>query len=199
MKNTIIVYKSKYGTARQYAEWIAEELGCDIRNMDDIKARDMEPYENIIFGGGVHAGGIEGFDTFRKWIKPILKDAYFNSFDEQVNFRQDFYKPAKKIIVFAVGINLQNFDARAELRNVNFDKKWLRPVTCYYLDGKYEPERVQGADKMVMKFTTKLLRDKGLNMNADEKALLERIDKGCDLVDRSQIKPIIDEFKPSEE
>ena len=199
MKNTIVVYKSKYGTARQYAEWIAEELGCDIRNMDDIKARDLEPYENIIFGGGVHAGGIEGFDTFRKWIKPILKDAYFNSFDEQVNFRQDFYKSAKKIIVFAVGINLQNFDARAELRNVNFDKKWLRPVTCYYLDGKYEPERVQGADKMVMKFTTKLLRDKGLNMNADERALLERIDKGCDLVDRSQIKPIVDEFKPSEE
>jgi hypothetical protein len=71
-------------------------------------------------------------------------------------------------------------------------------VTCYFLDGKYEPERVQGADKLVMKFTTKLLNDKGLNMNADERQLLDRINNGCDLVDRSQIEPILKEFRESE-
>ena len=194
----IVVYKSKYGTAEQYARWIAEELSCDIKEMGEIRARDLDAYDGIIFGGGVHAGGIEGFDTFRKWLQPVLSDAYFASFDEGVNFRQDWYKPSKKIIIFAVGINVQNFDARAELRNVNFDKKWLRHVTCYFLDGKYEPERVQGADKLVMKFTTKLLNDKGLNMNADERQLLDRINKGCDLVDRSQIEPILKEFRESE-
>ena len=194
----IVVYKSKYGTAEQYAKWIAEELNCDVKEMGEIKARDLDAYDGIIFGGGVHAGGIEGFDTFRKWLKPVLSDAYFASFDEGVNFRQDWYKPSKKIIIFAVGINVQNFDARAELRNVNFDKKWLRHVTCYFLDGKYEPEKVQGADKLVMKFTTKLLNDKGLNMNADERQLLDRINNGCDLVDRSQIEPILKEFRESE-
>ena len=178
MEKTIVVYKSKYGTAEKYARWIAEELSCDIKSMDEIKARDLEDYNNIIFGGGVHAGGIEGFDTFGKWIKPWVYD--------------------KKIICFAVGMNVQNFDARAELRNINFDKRWLRTMTCYYLDGKYEPERVKGADRMVMKFTAKLLRDKGLNMNADERTLLERIENGCDLIDRSQIKPIIAEFIPEE-
>ncbi len=194
----IVVYKSKYGTAEQYAKWIAEELNCDIKEMGEIRARDLDAYDGIIFGGGVHAGGIEGFDTFRKWLKPVLSDAYFASFDEGVNFRQDWYKPSKKIIIFAVGINVQNFDARAELRNVNFDKKWLRHVTCYFLDGKYEPEKVQGADRLVMKFTTKLLNDKGLNMNADERQLLDRINNGCDLVDRSQIEPILKEFRESE-
>ena len=195
---TIVVYKSKYGTAEQYARWIAEELGCDLRELGEVRARDLEPYEGIIFGGGVHAGGIEGIDNFIKMVRPILKDAYFGSFDEGVNFRQDWYKPAKKIVFFAVGINVQNFDARAELRKVNFDKKWLRPVTCYYLDGRFEPERVQGADKMVLKFTTKLLRDKGLNMTSDERTLLERIENGCDLVDRSQIKAVVDEFRQPE-
>ncbi|MBR6472340.1 MAG: hypothetical protein IKS99_01245, partial [Firmicutes bacterium] len=134
----------------------------------------------------------------RKWIKPILKDAYYDSFDIEVNFKPEYYKPSKKIVCFAVGINLQNFEARAELRKVNFDKKWLRPLTCYYLDGKYEPERVQGADKLVMRFTTKLLNEKGLNMTADERLLLERIEKGCDLIDRSQIMPIVEEFRAQE-
>ena len=84
---TIVVYKSKYGTAEQYAKWIAEELDCDIKELGEIRARDLEPYEGIIFGGGVHAGGIEGIDNFIKMVKPILKDAYFGSFDESVNFR----------------------------------------------------------------------------------------------------------------
>ena len=198
MDSTIVVFKSKYGTAEKYARWIGEELDCPVKSIDEIRARDLEPYENIIYGGGVHAGGIEGFDVFRKWIKPILKDAYYDSFDVEVNFKPEYYKPSKKIVCFAVGINLQNFEARAELRKVNFDKKWLRPLTCYYLDGKYEPERVQGADKLVMRFTTKLLNDKGLNMTADERLLLERIEKGCDLIDRSQIMPIVEEFKAQE-
>ena len=28
--NTIVIYKSKYGSTKTYAEWIKEELGCDI-------------------------------------------------------------------------------------------------------------------------------------------------------------------------
>ncbi len=28
---TIVVYKSKYGYTKRYAEWIAEELSCDIK------------------------------------------------------------------------------------------------------------------------------------------------------------------------
>ena len=27
--STIVVYKSKYGSTKAYAQWIAEELGCE--------------------------------------------------------------------------------------------------------------------------------------------------------------------------
>ncbi|WP_366936885.1 flavodoxin domain-containing protein [uncultured Clostridium sp.] len=30
MNNTVVVYKSKYGSTKKYAEWIAEELSSDI-------------------------------------------------------------------------------------------------------------------------------------------------------------------------
>ncbi len=47
----IVVYKSKYGTAEQYAKWIAEELNCDIKEMGEIRARDLDAYDGIIFEG----------------------------------------------------------------------------------------------------------------------------------------------------
>ena len=47
----IVVYKSKYGTAEQYAKWIAEELNCEVKEMGEIKARDLDVYDGIIFRG----------------------------------------------------------------------------------------------------------------------------------------------------
>ena len=33
--NAIVVYKSKYGSTKAYAEWIANELSCDICDLID--------------------------------------------------------------------------------------------------------------------------------------------------------------------
>ena len=34
--NTIVIYKSKYGSTKDYAKWIAKELGCDAMCAGDI-------------------------------------------------------------------------------------------------------------------------------------------------------------------
>lgn len=73
MEKTIVIYKSKYGAAAQYAEWIAEELGCRAVSIDEFKKNDLKNYENVIYGGGVQAGGIKELDKFMKWIKSDLK------------------------------------------------------------------------------------------------------------------------------
>ena len=38
---TIVIYKTKYGSTRTYAEWIAEELGCDAVDAKSVKASDL--------------------------------------------------------------------------------------------------------------------------------------------------------------
>lgn len=189
---TIVIYTSKYGTAKKYAEWIAEETGCDIKDAKSLKKIELDNYDTIVYGGGVHAGGIEGWDSFRKTLKKYLDMPYYNAIDKEGNFIEENYHPLKKVCCFAVGINIQNFNGRAELRNVNFDKRYLRPVTCFFLDGKYNPEEIKGADGLLMKYVKKLLNDKGLNMTPEERELLKRIDEGCDLVNRDEIKPIVD-------
>ena len=39
--STIVVYRSKYGATKKYAEWIAEELKCDIFDMKNITVEEL--------------------------------------------------------------------------------------------------------------------------------------------------------------
>ena len=45
--NSIVIYKSKYGSTESYAKWIADELGCeavDAKNMTQLfTAADFMP------------------------------------------------------------------------------------------------------------------------------------------------------------
>ena len=56
-------------------------------------------------------------------------------------------------------------------------------------------DQIKGIDKALMSMVHKMLTDKGLNMNEDERTLLDRIEKGCNLVSREQIEPLVKEFK----
>jgi len=66
MKKIAVVYQSKYGATRKYAEWIAGELSCDLFEGKDIKAGDLLPYDTIILGGGLYAGGVNGIKLLTK-------------------------------------------------------------------------------------------------------------------------------------
>ena len=35
--STIVIYKTKYGATKKYAEWIAEELNCEVKNVKDVR------------------------------------------------------------------------------------------------------------------------------------------------------------------
>ena len=193
MEKRLVLFTSKYGAAAEYAVQIAEAIGCETADASVFTKRDVEKFDTYIYGGGVHAGGIEGWDKFRKNFKGVLDDAYWEAVDRDGNFHEELYKPRKRLICYAVGINIDNFEGRAQLRDVNFDKRWMRPIPCYYFGGRYDPEIVKGADALIMKTVKKMLVKKGLNMDANERRLLEYIENGCDLVDMKQIAPLVSE------
>ena len=178
MERTVVIFKSKYGATEKYARWIGEELDCPVFSFDDFSKDKLNDYDNIIYGGGVQAGGIKGFDKFKKWIKPLIG------------------QQGKKIVIFAVGLNVDNADGRMQLRDINFDKGGFRQLTCYFMGGAYDPDQIKGIDKALMSMVHKMLSDKGLNMNDEERTLLKRIEDGCDLVSRQQIEPLVKEFRP---
>lgn len=180
MEKTIVIYANKYGSTEKYAHWIGEALDCPVIQLDKASKAGLAEYDTIIYGGGVHAGGIRGFDKFRKWIRQYLWLVE---------------KPEKNIIVFAVGINVHTTETRMQLRDINFDKKWLRALPCYFMPGAFDPAKIDKMDNMVLKLMKKMLNDKGLNMNDEERELLRMVEEGCDKVDREAIRPLVEEVK----
>ena len=64
----IILYKSKYGATKQYAEWIAERTGFPCVRTEDADIRTVSEYDTVILGGGVYASGIAGLSFLKKNI-----------------------------------------------------------------------------------------------------------------------------------
>lgn len=62
MKN-IVLYKSKYGSSKKYAVWIAEGLGC---KAEEFCGQSLSDCNTIIYVGGLYAGQINGFAKFAK-------------------------------------------------------------------------------------------------------------------------------------
>lgn len=66
MNKAIVLYQSKYGATRKYAEWIAEALGCSAVETKKADVEQVREYDLIILGGGVYASGIASLSFLRK-------------------------------------------------------------------------------------------------------------------------------------
>jgi len=71
--STLVVYKTKYGSTKQYAEWIAEELGAEIIAMEKVTPATLSTHDAVVLGGYLHIGKIMGAEFLQNnWN--ILKD-----------------------------------------------------------------------------------------------------------------------------
>ena len=196
-QRTIVLYTSKYGAAETYARWIAEALGCQALPLAGFSKKELQDYDTVIYGGGVQAGGVRGLEQFTKWIKGDLKlrqmakrgtiseaeAAEIGAFDRQ------YY-------IFAVGISLDSEENRLQLRDINFDKNWLRELPCFFLPGAFDPAKLAGVDKAIIKVATKMFLDKPeAQAAAEDMQVLRYFETGCDLIDRTRTTALIEAVK----
>lgn len=52
----IVVYKGMHGSTEQYALWIADELGFELKCSDDVDAQQITDAKIIIMGSSVYKG-----------------------------------------------------------------------------------------------------------------------------------------------
>ena len=196
-QRTIVLYTSKYGAAETYAQWIAEALGCQAVSLDKFSKKELQGYDTVIYGGGVQAGGVRGLEQFTKWIKGDLKlrqMAKRGTISEAEAEGSGAFD--RQYYIFAVGISLDSEENRLQLRDINFDKDWLRELPCFFLPGAFDPAKLTGVDKAIIKVATKMFQDKPeAQAAAEDMQVLCYFETGCDLIDRTRTTALIEAVK----
>lgn len=167
MKKTIVVYGSKYGSTKEYASLIAEELGCNCMSYYQVNANLLQNYEVIIYGGGLYAGKMRGLNKFKKYISK-LKD--------------------KKIIMFAVGAASEQADTLDRIKKQNE----IISYPVFYLRGGMDVANMTKIDRFMIKMLKKSAEKKtDAEQTTEMKKILEMYDKKVSFVDKKNIRPLM--------
>lgn len=172
MNRTAILYKSKYGTTRQYAEWIAEETGGDLFVLPKVTLSQLEPYETIIVGGGLYAGGMLGFSFFKKNFKALS---------------------AKKLVVFSVGASFDTPKNTDTIKKTNLTGEMLEKVSYFHLRGGLDYPAMKLADRFAMWLLIKMIsRSPEAERDDETKGMLATYGKKVSFLNRASLKPLLD-------
>ena len=173
--NAIVIYKTKYGSTKTYAEWIAQELSCEAVNVKDIKAQDLSKYDVIIYGGGLYAEVINGVSFITKNLD-ALSD--------------------KKIAIYSTGITPLEYPEYYDTYVIekNFKKGLPENVKIFNFMGKMKMEELTLVHKTALKTLKKIMSSKE-NPTEMEKLLVDLCDADGDFSDREAIKELVEYAK----
>lgn len=168
MNKKVVVYKTKTGFTEKYAQWIAQSLHCNAVSLDRFDAAQAAQYDVIIYGGGIHAGKING-------IKFIKNNAALLA--------------EKKVIVFATGATppIDEEVERFRKDNIPVDMD----IAFFYFQSGMNYEKMGGGDKLLMGMLKTVLKAKR-NKTDIEQGTMDAIQNSYDYSSQSQIQPLID-------
>lgn len=168
---TVVIYKSKTGFTKKYAEWIAEELSADIFDVSKVNINTLNKYDTIVYGGSLYAVGIIGVKLIKKNIDK-LKD--------------------KRLVVFATGASPSRDDNINQVINKNFTVDEQKYIKFFYLRGGFNHKKLNPFDKFLMTLLKwKIKNKKQKELSADEIGMLAIYDKPIDFTDKKNIYKII--------
>lgn len=137
---TLVLYLSKTGNTKKYAEEIAQAVHADILPAKKFKAKMIKNYDNIVFGGWVMANKIQGLDQFLSHYEE-MKD--------------------KNILIYSVGMSVVTTESRADMISANILD--LYHVRYYQLRGSFDFEKLGFLHRILMNHTINLMAAKDPN------------------------------------
>ncbi|MGN0600385.1 MAG: flavodoxin domain-containing protein [Oscillospiraceae bacterium] len=127
MKELAVVYATKYGHTKQYAEWVKEETGADIFVSTSFSPTRALEYKAVVFAGGVYGDKIMIMD----WLKKNLG---------QVN--------VNKMIIAAVSWYCNDSEeAKARLIEENYPEQFKNVVPLIVINSGIDKKKISVVDK----------------------------------------------------
>ncbi len=166
-KKILVVYTSKYGSTRKYAEWIASELSADLFAAQTVEPKALSQYDIVIYGGGLYAGGIAG-------VKLVAQ-----------NF-------CRNLIVFTVGLADPNTTDYSTILNKNFTPELLAKTKFFHLRGGIDYKKLGLMHKVMMAIMKVIIQRKSeSDRKLEDKEFLNTYNSKLNFEDRCTINSLI--------
>jgi len=163
-----VVYKSKYGKTKRYAEWIAEALNAPLFENANIKPHQLGNYDVVVYGGGLYAGGING-------VKLVAQN------------------PCKPLILFTVGVADPKDTDYTPILEKAFTPEQLAKTKVFHLRGGIDYSRLSLVHKAMMAAMKKVIEKNPLaERESDDVGILETYGKDVDFSDKATIEPLVE-------
>lgn len=176
--NSLILYRSQYGSTEQYARWIQEELSSQLDHIDNLQKYDIKDYDLVIVGEAVYAGQLKA----AKQLIPVIEKY-----------------PDKKYIFFLVGI--ADMEARENREKLYSDlAKAMGPAIektkVFFLRGVLDYSKLNFKHKTMMWMLVKYLKRKDeKDLPKDGDKLISTYGKKVSFIDKNSIKPLVKHAK----
>ncbi len=165
---TMVIYRSKTGFTKRYAEMVAGAVGCGVMDMDAVRPGALTGCDTLVFGGRLHAGQLDGL----KRARVLFKES-----------------GAKRFVVFATGAMPNSAEtAIEEMWRNNLLPEEREAVPHFYMQAGLCYEKMDLPDRLMMKMASFFIaRQKG-----DTEAAMSMVKSSYDISDRQYIGPLVD-------
>ena len=176
--NRIIVYGSHYGTTRQYAEELSRRTNIKVISFKKIN-QQINDYDNIIYLGGLYAGGVLGMS------KTLIKLNDISS---------------KNIIIATVGLSdptdeVNKNNIRNNIKN-QISKEVFEKAKIFHLRGGIDYSKLNFAHKTMMKLLYNAVKNLPKErQTAEDRAMMDTYNKKVNFIDFSSLDEMINELQ----
>lgn len=137
--NGIIIYTSKYGATKQYAEWLGEMLNLPAISSNRVMKDELEKYSYILLGTPVYFGKFK----LKAWLRHNIK-ALIN----------------KKLLLFIVNATAsKETEKRNRFIEDNMPKELRQYCKFFFLPGRVIHKKLTLRDKLVLKLAALFEKD----------------------------------------
>ena len=167
----IVIYRSKYGATEQYAQMLAQQLGCEAVDVRHVTG--LGQYDTILFCGGVYASGIGGVSFLRKNLPQL---------------------GGKRVAIFAVGASPYEEKAMDALKQRNL-KGGLEDVPLFYGRGAWNEGSMSWKDRTMCRMLKKMVAKKDPSTYEPWEAALMSAGEKCSWISPDYITPLLEYCK----
>ena len=173
--NVAVLYKSKYGTTRTYAKWIADKVHGDLYGIDNISFENLNNYDFIVFAGALYAGKLSSVKGIKRFYKKL--------------------KGKKNLYCVIVGLtNPEDKEFYNNAVNQNFKSDEKDNMKFYFLRGSIDFDKLKLHHALMMHMLRIIIATKTVKTE-DEKALLDNYGKKIDFLNKNSIEEIVLDIK----